>query len=129
MVSSDITSWNNGIAAWGGSAANVVYVTRSNSPLVVSDTYRSDIDWDGLTNYAGSSGQFTSVRAYLNHYYTQSYSATVSQGVAAHELGHAVGLGHSAASCALMLPTTPGRDSCGAWIPKADDIAGMNSLY
>lgn len=50
------------------------------------------------------------------------------QGVLAHELGHALGLGHSGASGATMRPTISGDGSSARSI-EADDQAGVQFVY
>jgi hypothetical protein len=50
------------------------------------------------------------------------------QGVATHEIGHALGLGHSNASGATMQPAITGTGVNQRSI-EADDIAGLQSIY
>ncbi|MDE2575030.1 MAG: Hint domain-containing protein [Rhodospirillales bacterium] len=58
--------------------------------------------------------------------YTYSgYSSTLYQ-VAVHELGHALGLGHSTDPNAVMYPTAQGVTNQA---PDASDIAGIQALY
>jgi predicted Zn-dependent protease len=65
--------------------------------------------------------------AYLNYYYTQNYSTSKIQGVAAHELGHVAGLDETGACPAVMWHVT--NSSCRATVPQTDDINGIDALY
>lgn len=121
----DRQGWINGYTAWNNAHTHIRF-SANGGTLDVHDTYRSDVTWDGQTNYSiNIFGYFTGVDSYLNLRYTQHYGAGTIQEVAAHELGHAVGLGHSS-YCVLMNPYTGSR--CGN-TPKQDDINGVNSLY
>jgi hypothetical protein len=94
----------------GGGALASTYSWMSNNSLVDSDT----VFWDGsYTFFTGSSG--CSAGVYI-------------EDVATHELGHALGLGHSDQPDATMYPTI-GWCSQEWRTLAADDIAGIQSLY
>lgn len=121
----DKQGWINGYTAWNNAKTHI-HFSANGGTLDAHDMYRNDVTWDGLTNYTiNIFGYFTGVDTYLNYYYTQHYSASTIQEVAAHELGHSVGLAH-VNSCVLMNPYTGSR--CGN-TPKQDDINGVNYLY
>jgi Matrixin len=118
-------NWNHSF----NSGVNVQITTVSSSPWTVQDTYNSGVTWDGLTPYAQDlNGNFSAASVYINYYYTAFYGAQVIAGVAAHEMGHALGLAHSS-TCVLMQPSTVTRSNCGVYGPVQDDKNGVNSLY
>lgn len=112
------------VNAWNGSAANV-YLQFLGGNLKAYDTSCPTCGWDGLTQYSQSGGAFNYANLNLNGYWIQGYNAAEAQGVAAHELGHAMGIDH-VTFCALMYPTTP---RCNIANPTTDDINGINALY
>ena len=125
MQSYDKQGWIDGYTAWNNANTHIRF-SANGGALIVHDTYRSDVTWDGITYYSiNAFGYFTGVDTYLNYYYTQGYSRGTIQQVAAHELGHSVGLDH-VNTCVLMNPVTGSR--CGD-IPRQDDINGVNHLY
>lgn len=51
------------------------------------------------------------------------------QGVAAHEYGHALGLGHSGVSGATMFPSVSSSGSSNIRSIESDDVAGVQCIY
>jgi hypothetical protein len=101
----------------------------TSSPWTVQDTYNSGVSWDGMTSLqVGLDLNFSAAATWMNSYYTGTYAQQVVNGVAAHEIGHALGLAHSNA-CVLMQPATILRTVCGVYGPVQDDKNGVNSLY
>jgi hypothetical protein len=96
--------------ASSGSAIATTYWWSSGSTIVDADI----VFWDGgFQFFAGTTGC-------SNGFYIED--------IAAHEFGHALGLGHSASPAATMYPTV---SSCatGNRVLDADDIAGVVALY
>jgi hypothetical protein len=96
--------------ASSGSAIATTYWWSSGSRIVDADI----VFWDGAFRFfAGSSG--CSAGFYI-------------EDIAAHEFGHALGLGHSASTNATMYPSVSSC-SAGNRTLDADDIAGARALY
>jgi hypothetical protein len=97
-------------ASNGGAIAST-YSWWSGSTLVDADT----VFWDGGFQFAGNSPCVTGGEVYI-------------QDVATHELGHALGLGHSTVGDATMYPSYSG---CSQELRTlaADDISGVEALY
>ena len=94
-----------------GSAIATAYTWFNGSSIVDADI----VFWDaGFHFYAGTSGC--------------SGGGIYIEDVAAHEFGHALGLGHSTVGGATMYPSISACSS-GARSLDADDIAGVVSLY
>jgi len=101
----------------------VVFRNASNGPAIATTYWWSsgssiiDADivfWDGAFQFfAGSTGC-------ANGFYIED--------IAAHEFGHALGLGHSTSPSATMYPSTAACDMRNRTL-EADDIAGIVSLY
>jgi hypothetical protein len=113
-------------AAWGGNATsggstnqNVVSLggTCGGGTLAFTETPISD-GWRILfcAEWTWADGPGTAV------------SGIDIQGVACHEYGHALGLGHSSVNGATMFPSISGTGVPGRSI-AADDIAGIQSIY
>ncbi|AJT40356.1 matrixin family metalloprotease [Psychromicrobium lacuslunae] len=125
------TAWTSGISDWNDASAGVSLSTTSGTgTATLGDANDSSVGWDGITYYSWNNNTniVTDVSAYLNVAYTASYDAAKRKGVAAHEIGHVLGLDHTS-SCVLMNPTTPDRTDCGVSTPQSDDVNGVRSLY
>jgi Matrixin len=93
-----------------GSAIATTYYWSSGTRIVDADV----VFWDGaFTFYSGASG--CSGGFYI-------------EDIAAHEFGHALGLGHSASVNATMYPSVSACNTSNRTL-DADDIAGVRSIY
>ena len=115
-LSSQTTTTNDGINlvlfrnASSGSAIATTY-WWSNGPRIVDADI---VFWDGgFQFFAGASG--CSAGFYI-------------EDIAAHEFGHALGLGHSTSTSATMYPSVS-YCNMGNRTLDADDIAGVTALY
>ena len=96
--------------ASSGSAIATTYWWSSGSRIIDADI----VFWDGGFQF------FTGSTGCSNGFYIED--------IAAHEFGHALGLGHSTVTSATMYPSV---SSCatGNRTLDADDIAGVQALY
>jgi len=120
-------AWLDAIDDWNYTDVNMTRPV-GNQPFQMYDVNISSVSWDGYTTWSPSTGTLASVGAELNYYFTKNYAATTTRGVAAHEIGHGLGLAHRD-GCYLMTPYTSTRQSCGIFYTTSDEIAAANALY
>ncbi len=112
--SSQVTNTNDGINlvlfrnASSGSAIATTYSWFSGSRLLDTDI----VFWDGGFHF------FTGTTGCSNGFYIED--------IAAHEFGHALGLGHSASASATMYPSVSSCNTANRSL-DADDLAGYCS--
>ena len=131
----DSQGWDDGVSAWNASPALVIFNQAGSANLTLAEANYSNVSWDGLSNINAMGTSISYATSWLNAFYTQPYNATRSQvqSIAAHELGHDLGLDHNSVGCQLMLRYTSDRwkvwGGCKVNTPQQDDINGVNSLY
>ncbi len=127
----------NAVAAWT-SAVSVISLSavppEYSYNIRLFDLNQGAINIDGSTGYYCSSGYFTSVtQSSFNTYYTDNYSADGRKQVMVHEVGHALGIGHTGTStCSgqpIMYLSSARYFTCNHVNPQTDDIAGINYIY
>lgn len=92
------------------------------------DPYTSTVAYTELTIVDGYIQPV--VYIYLNVYWTRQYDYHFKVAAAAHEFGHALGLGHSEYEWALMYPYIDVYYlKHGVYHPTQDEINGINYLY
>jgi hypothetical protein len=127
MTSRDIQGWDDGRYVWTQSPALIYFDKGTDYTIAASDWYDANTDYVGQTyNWPCSScTPYTGALTELNYYYTNmpSFTYTMIQGAAAHELGHVAGLAHHSGPY-LMNPTLNGY-----YTPTSDEINGINSRY
>jgi hypothetical protein len=112
------------LAVTGNDAINLVLFRNASSGSAIATTYwwssgsriidADIVFWDAAFKFfAGSSGC-------AGGFYIED--------IAAHEFGHALGLGHSTSPAATMYPSAASCDT-GLRALDADDIAGVRALY
>ena len=143
MTGKDSTGFNNALTAWNGSPAPIYFTTSGSgnyTELWDENDGNNSLDgssWRQVTQYFGCTHNgvdlniITYAAAYLNTYYTNQsrYVGGAVQSVAAHELGHDVGLNHDSSENQLMYYSTDRWFVKGIDTPQSDDINGTEYIY
>lgn len=131
-------AWSGAAASWNNAGVQAKYVVNGSSTNLtgLNENRGNTVAWTGVTRAAGTVQAFPpcvrgtwnsgGMEVVLNWSRVSGYTAAKRQGVAAHELGHAFGLAHNAASRAILMYPD---DSRTVTTPSADDKAGINAIY
>ena len=119
--------WNSATSAgysWA-SATDINGMSPTSGLLVGYTDNKGNSGYDGWTSWGWSGSATVYANTTLNPYYTDGYSYANKTTVWVHELGHALGLGHSGSNAIMYYCST----CTGFTTPQPDDVNGINSLY
>lgn len=123
------TAWLHAIDAWNATPT-LILISRPVSPtpqIMLTEVTDATVGWDGLSTRYPAKGITQSGILRLNYQFTQVYAQATTDGVAAHEIGHIIGLADLQSGCFLMNGFTHSR--CGITKPTSDEVNGAKALY
>jgi Matrixin. len=124
----------SGAATWNITNVTLSFGSFSNYDILITETYRTDVVWDGFCTIANSGNFMTRATIQINMAYTATYNNDGAlKSVVVHEFGHALGLDENGNTQTVMNRLTWGTKSrYGTYAissPKQDDKNGIASLY
>jgi Matrixin len=137
LGSADMTAFTNARTAWTETPTQICICTQVSDGsfhIEFMGVNNNSVNWDGISSIIPSptSNPYMFAYAEMNKHFTDGYVAGARQSVAAHEIGHTLGLAHTNGAV-LMNPYTLGTS--GRWqaygikVPTQDEINGINYLY
>lgn len=133
-LTKDATAFWDSTNDWTATPTKVIMFqasASSNPDITGIDGNYGASGWIGQTSYGcwPILGNFyVPVQIQMNTYYTGGYTVDHIRANTGHELGHALGLGHSNMCPAIMNPVDT-YITCGIYLPQQDDINGVNAIY
>ncbi|GAW30478.1 matrixin family metalloprotease [Carboxydocella sp. JDF658] len=127
------TAANNAAKSWMNASSKLSLTYNNSGTVALTSTYNSKSNLSGYTtlqtDFGGLGNTIIGARVIINTYVTNKYNSTQKQSVLGHEFGHVWGLGDSGDLWALMYPSDEERNYRGTYLPRSDDIAGINAIY
>jgi len=129
--------WTTGASEWTNET-DVSLSSGTNSNFTAGNKSVTGVTWDGVMEPVYNSNMtFKSAAVWVNTYFTATnkYVETENaiQGLATHELGHALGLAHApVGTFSVMVPatfTSDGKLARYQYFPGLGDANSINSIY
>lgn len=118
-----IAAWAYSVTSWNNAQSKVDLESYWSYDIYLSYANDSGVSWSGIcyTWWTGDYLYFASAK--MNEHYTENFTPTNRQrSTSGHELGHALGLGHSEYDNSVRWGTY------GIYYPQQDDINGIYAI-
>lgn len=126
------STWTSSISDWNATdtVVNFTLGTPQNYQVGLGSYIDRNTTTDGYAIvYPNWTSTYTGGFAYLNTHYMDNYVSNARKSVAAHELGHILGLDHESGAVLMNGSTGVRFNQNSIFKPTSDDIDGINALY